>query len=35
MLKFDAEKDTLEIGNCQREPVRLNSVQVVESKAKK
>lgn len=35
MLKFDAEKNTLEIENYQREPVRLNSVSVVEPKAKK
>jgi hypothetical protein len=35
MLKFDAEKNTLEIENYQREPVRLNQVSTVEPKAKK
>jgi hypothetical protein len=35
MVSFDKEKNTLEIENYQREPVRLNQVQVVAPKPKK
>jgi hypothetical protein len=35
MVSFDKEKNTLEIENYQREPVRLNQVEVVAPKPKK